>query len=85
MLEDIIEKFGEAEDTQVKFAIKYDQNKKVQRVFEMLATLFEVKSKQVFLEQNISVHLKSITSRNLTSNVIRKLNEQIMSDRSLRS
>jgi hypothetical protein len=50
VLEDIIEKFGEAEDTQVKFAIKYDQNKKVQKVFEMLVTLFEVQSKQTFLE-----------------------------------
>lgn len=69
----------------MKFAIKYDQNKKVQKVFDMLADLFEVPSKQTFLEQNISSHLKSITSRNLTSNIIRRLNEQIMSDRSLRS
>jgi len=69
----------------VKFAIKYDQNKKVHKVFDMLAILFELKSKQAFVEENVSVHLRSITSRNLTSNVIRKLNEHIMADRSLRS
>jgi len=33
----------------VKFAIKYDQNKKVQKVFDMLAILFELKSKQSFI------------------------------------
>jgi hypothetical protein len=49
--------------------------KKVQKVFEMLAELFEFKSKDDFLYENISVHLKSITSRNLTSKLIRKLNE----------
>jgi hypothetical protein len=41
----------------------------------MLAELFDFKSKDDFLDENISVHLKSITSRNLTSKLIRKLNE----------
>jgi hypothetical protein len=83
VLEEIIERFSESEDAQVKFAIKYDKNKKVVKVFNLLARLFDCPSKE-HLADNMSSHLRSITSRNLTAATIRALNEELMSDRNLR-
>jgi hypothetical protein len=69
----------------VKFAIKYDKNKKVVKVFALLAKLFDCPSKEDLLTENMSTHLRSITSRNLTAATIRALNEELMSDRNLRA
>ena len=85
MLEEIIERFSENEDAQVKFAIKYDKNRKVIKVFSLLARLFDCRSKEELLEESMSTHLRSITSRNLTASTIRALNEELMSDRNLRA
>lgn len=74
MLEEIIERFTENEDAQVKFAIKYDKNKRVVKVFNLLARLFDCKSKEDLLYDSMSTHLRSITSRNLTAKTIRSLN-----------
>ncbi len=85
MLEDIIERFGENEDAQTKFAIKYDKNKRVGKVFSLMAKLFDLKKKEDLLSDSMSSYLKSITNRNLTPGTIRSLNEELMSDRSLRA
>ena len=85
MLEEIIERFTENEDAQVRFAIKYDKNKKVIKVFRLLAKLFDFDSKEDMLAENMSTYLRSITTRNLTANTIRTLNEELMSDRTTRS
>lgn len=69
----------------MKFAIKYDKNRKVMKVFNLLARLFDCKGKEELLEENMSTHLRSITSRNLTASTIRALNEELMSDRNLRA
>ena len=45
VLEDIIDKFGEAEDAQSKFAIKYDKNRRVGKVFTLMGRLFDFKKK----------------------------------------
>lgn len=74
VLEDIIEKFGEAEDAQAKFAIKYDKSRKVGKVFNLLAKLFDFSKKDELLGDSMSNHLRSITSRNLTAGTIRTLN-----------
>lgn len=55
------------------------------KVFNLLAKLFDCKTKEELLAQNMSTHLRSITSRNLTVNTIRSLNEELMSDRGLKA
>jgi hypothetical protein len=74
VLEDIIEHFGENEDAQARFAIKYDKSRKVGKVFTLLARLFDLQQKEDLLHDSMSNHLRSITSRNLTASTIRALN-----------
>lgn len=45
ILEEIIERFGENEDAQVKFAIRYDKNKTISKVFQLFAVLFGYEKK----------------------------------------
>ena len=51
----------------------------------MLALLFDFDSKEDFLNSRMSDLLRSITSRSLTATMIRDLNQELMSDRRLKS
>lgn len=50
-----------------------------------MARLFGYQKKEDLLNDNMSSHLKSITNRNLAAGVIRSLNEELMSDKSLKA
>ena len=88
------------EDSQVEFAILYDKTPFVVKSFNMLAELFGLRSKEELIVEinklqyymddpkggtRMYNYLKSITTRTLNSTKIRKLNQELLSDKSLKS